>query len=622
LYTTMMNATRNQVQRQLLLSSSASSALSASSSASIGNTGRRQQQQLNKNGSMMRMSTSSVAKFGLGSQNRARMGEQAYEQLVATSLQHGVTLLEAGQEGGDAALAKAYRNIAEQHPQVNDLNVTMTMRVGYRTLLFADSYNKEEEQLPSSSSSDSTASATTAATSMMTTDDVLVEEREEKGKFSRVLHNISAEYIQQTLQQNPLVELQKDFPIDLRVLVHNPEAQLQALLENNTGGSGAPSLEERHDYIWSKLQSSLEGLEWAVSQKLIASHGIVSNGLGLPSKHPLHFPSSLILNQVKERCPTHFTTVQLPANLLERTGIHVARELHQKDPQLEIFAMRPLSCYYPDLGTGTGHPFGLVDFNLPGSEDPTKMQYTHEMQGPPAIYQVALQTAMSHFDADHLLEAKTERELTVEERETLDGCKLCQSMLHDLDKGLETVRSFAAHEDDLYQHIIPVIYDTFEDFDETTGEVLQAFFAAYAVAVRYAIAKRTRQLLLTGVDDDNNNNSNDDDGASSSGGSSSSGNSGGKIIYEDLPDKMKLQEYALRKIMAEPAFKRLVIGATTPTELLEDLDIVHMVAANEGGSPLHVIQKLKEEQDKAKEVAAREDVTAEEEEKEKPEKKE
>jgi hypothetical protein len=511
------------------------------------------------------MMSSSVAKFGLGAHKWAKTGDQAYAQLVATSLQHGVTMLEAGQEGGDAALAQAYRHIAAEHPQVNDLKVTMTMRVGYRTLV-ADT----KEKLPSRRSSD-----------------VLVEEvQDKKGKFSRVLHNISAEYLQETIQQSPLVELQHDFPIDLRVLVHNPEAQVQALLHQQQGSGNNPSLEERQDYIWSKLQSSLEGLEWAVSQKFIASHGIVSNGLGLPSKHPMHMPSSLIL-KAKEECPTYFTTVQLPANLLERQGITVARQLHKQHPDnLEIFAMRPLTCY-PDLGTGTGHPFGLVDFSLPGSEDPTTHESTHGMKGPPAIYQVALQTAMSHFDADHILEAKEERALTTEERETLDGCKLCQSMLHDLDNGLETVRSFAAHEDELYTKIIPVIYDTFEDFDETTGEVLQAFFAAYGVAVRYAIAKRTRQLLLTGGDD------------------------GSGIVYDDLPKQMKLQDYALRQLLAEPAFTRLVIGASSPRDLLEDLDIVHKIAT-EGGSPLDAIKKLKEEQDQVKEVAAREDMAVEE----------
>ena len=61
----------------------------------------------------------------------------------------------------------------------------------------------------------------------------------------------------------------------------------------------------------------------------------------------------------------------------------------------------------------------------------------------------------------------------MEERETLDGCKLMQSMIHDLDNDLENVRSFAAHEEELYGRIIPLIYDTFELMDDKTSDVLE-----------------------------------------------------------------------------------------------------------------------------------------------------
>jgi hypothetical protein len=61
------------------------------------------------------------------------------------------------------------------------------------------------------------------------------------------------------------------------------------------------------------------------------------------------------------------------------------------------------------------------------------VQFANEMIGIPAIYQITLQAAMLQFDAEELLEIKQERDLTMEERETLDGCKLVQSMVHDLD---------------------------------------------------------------------------------------------------------------------------------------------------------------------------------------------
>ena len=48
-----------------------------------------------------------------------------------------------------------------------------------------------------------------------------------------------------------------------------------------------------------------------------------------------------------------------------------------------------------------------------------------------------------------------------------------QSMIHDLDNQLEDIRSFAAHEDELYGRIIPLIHDTFELMDDKTSDVLQ-----------------------------------------------------------------------------------------------------------------------------------------------------
>ena len=85
--------------------------------------------------------------------------------------------------------------------------------------------------------------------------------------------------------------------------------------------------------------------------------------------------------------------------------------------------------------------------------------------------------------------------------------------------------------------------------------VLQAYFAAYAVAVRYAIAKKTREVLKEGE----------------------TGNSTG-ITYPDIPQSMILQDYALRHMLAERCFDRIVIGASTmqdfdhQTQLMEAID--------------------------------------------------
>jgi hypothetical protein len=213
------------------------------------------------------------------------------------------------------------------------------------------------------------------------------------------------------------------------------------------------------------------------------------------------------------------------------------------------------------------------------------MQYTNEMTtGIPALYQIALQAAMSHFDAEELLEIKQDRDLTMEERETLDGCKLVQSMLHDLDSNLEKVRSFAAHEDELYGRIIPLLYDTFEAMDDRTSDVLQAYFAAYAVAVRYAIAKKTRKVLKKG-----------DEGSSSS--SSSSSTSG--VTYPDIPQSMTLQEYSLRHMLADKSLSRIVIGASTLQDFEHQTELMEMIASDE--APLDAIAKANERELQEKE---------------------
>lgn len=99
--------------------------------------------------------------------------------------------------------------------------------------------------------------------------------------------------------------------------------------------------------------------------------------------------------------------------------------------------------------------------------------YTQELPGPPLVYQQALNNALSHFDGTELLEEQEERKLSTLERETLEGCKLLQSILHDLDVGLESLSSFAAYEDDLYQKVIPTLYGRFEELDEESSLVLQ-----------------------------------------------------------------------------------------------------------------------------------------------------
>jgi hypothetical protein len=307
----------------------------------------------------------------------------------------------------------------------------------------------------------------------------------------------------------------------------------------------------------------------------------------------------------------HLQVIELPANVLEPYGLQVARELQKEwqasmssdatgtAPPLQMQVIRPLTSY-PDRDVSTGKqppqppfPVVLADYRMPtalnnvsstspattaaeaATDDeapqpvdasvpqPQPQLWTHHMNSPPEVYEIALKKAISHFDADELIEAKQRGDnLTTEQRETLDGCRLLQSMLHDMDVGLENVQSLQAHEQNLYEKIIPLIHDTFEGYDEESSEILESFFKAYSWAVRYAVAKNTRYLLTHG--DDPKHKRRRADGSSGS----------ATPMYPDLPSDMRLQEYALRFLLQEPAIHKLVVGCSHPEHVLEDVDIV------------------------------------------------
>ena len=479
----------------------------------------------------------------------------------------------------------------EQNPRFLESPLTITTRIGYRSLV-----------APSQSQSPTTTTPTTTSTEVSSSleseegkqeliaGDVIMTEQ--GSAQDNVVHNISSDYVLESLQSSHLSELVEEMKnLKLVYLIHNPEVQVLELLKENPNAS----LEDRMAYLQQKWKPALETLQEQVADNPMISFGVVSNGLGLPEEnnHPMYLDADLVI----DACHNYdqLSTVQLPANLLETHGWDMAKKIHASCPSVTLAAMRPLTCY-PDLGVGTGHPFRLVDYALPSLGDTAAaaattttttfantnsnvvagnaMQYTNDMTGIPAIYQIALQSAMSHFDAEEILEAKQTRELTTEERETLDGCKLVQSMIHDLDSNLEHIRSFAAHEDELYGRIIPLLYDTFEAMDDDTSNVLQAYFAAYAVAVRYAIAKKTRQVLKEGED----------------------GDSGSGATYPDIPQSMTLQEYALRHMLAEDCLTRIVIGASTMQDFEHQMELFHKISV--GGSTLDAIaeaNKLEQE---------------------------
>jgi hypothetical protein len=406
-----------------------------------------------------------------------------------------------------------------------------------------------------------------------------------------LVHNLTGTAIQRHLEQSPLALLAQSYRnVRIVPLLHNPEEQRR----RNSDQSSSSLL----------LDSALATLESLVADGAVARYGVVSNGLCLPQEHPLHLPIDAVIDAAMSFGGYQIT--QLPANALETAGIRVARELAAritpKRPESwaphQVYAMRPLACY-PDRGAGTGHPFVLADLLIPeftgtGSAlkapalsssaaahaPPPQLHWTNEMpDSPPPAYEQALKLSMQHFDADELVQAKLEgKALTGEQRETLDGCKLLQSLFHDLDAGLHKQRSLAAHDEYLYKTVIPLIHDTFESYDEDTAQVLERFFAAYTIAVRHAVAKNTRALLRGG------------EGAASTGGARAGAEAVASIPTSsvpayDIPDEMRLQEFGLRFLLGEPAISKVIVGATEVDQVVENVGIVERWAAQSQQGP-------------------------------------
>ena len=82
--------------------------------------------------------------------------------------------------------------------------------------------------------------------------------------------------------------------------------------------------------------------------------------------------------------------------------------------------------------------------------------------------------------------------------------------------------------------------------------IRDSFFAAYSLAVRFAIARNTRQLLLSGGEDGSNK----------------------MPKYTDIPPDMKLQEYALRHALEHEAVSKVIVGFSKPEHVLETVEFV------------------------------------------------
>lgn len=256
---------------------------------------------------------------------------------------------------------------------------------------------------------------------------------------------------------------------------------------------------------------------------------------------------------------------------------------------LDVIVTRPLAAY-PHGGTGgvgpdnagDVHPVRLVDYRIEEKSSPPIWSNEHNVKYGirPATYQPILNAALSHFDAYDILEESRDRELTVEERETLDGCKLLRDMLHDMDASLDATKSFDAYESHLMNVAVPLIYGTFEELDEESARILELFFKAHGTAVRMAVARWTRDLLLAGwkrippATKDGNGDSTWEKVSEKERIISSTWKSYGFSNFNGgyaVPDDVRLQDFALTQLLKAEGVGGIVVGCSSPEHVLEAL---------------------------------------------------
>ena len=419
-------------------------------------------------------------RLGIGGSKLAQIaksnGIAQYASVIATSLQNNITTFECGLDAEDvfvSSLQQALQYCSDQNTIQDDETITITSRVGYRSNNTTTTDNNNNEN------------------NLVFSKDVTTSEGG--------IHNISSDYVQHVMETSPLSQLvlddKKNKNINWTCMIHNPEVQGLELIQK-----GASSYDVQ-DYLQEQLKDTFHLLD---QSDLVTSIGICSNGLSLPSWHPLHLSWKLLLDTLPS-ASTKPITISLPMNLMETQGISIARQIKQQTMSsssqnlVQIHSTRPLTCY-PDLGTGTSpHSFNLVDYSLPLLPGENKNVMTNELKSIPLTYNTALNQALSHFDATHIVEK--EHPLTTEERETLEACRLIQSMLHDLDQMVTNVRSLSAYESHLYSQVIPLLHESLEELDETSADVLQQFFESHGQAIRYTVAQNTRHLLQYHDDD-------------------------------------------------------------------------------------------------------------------------
>jgi len=360
-----------------------------------------------------------VAKIGLGTY---RISDQNPEhiQAIKTAVEEGVDLIDTSTNYMDGAAERAIALAFQPLPIKMIENVEIVSKYGY---IQGTTLKRIEEG----------------------------EHFPEMVKYAdHIYHCISPEFMQDQLTQS-LDRLNME---SLGCyLIHNPEYFLLDALKHDLDPS------ETLDRMFERIENAFAALEKEVQKGRIKSYGISSNSFALQSSDPEFLPYEDLVTIAKRAAKSsgsemhHFSTIQLPINMLETEGLKCAE--WAKLNGLRVLSNRPLNAQANNL------MYRLASYDEPHD-------YYH-----------------------HLNEV-----LAMTDDESL---RSVHNMIAQLDDVKHRFGFVGEYEQFLYSQVIPHFRKAMQDLDpvavEMLAESLDLFLREYAKMVAFECTKMTKVQL-------------------------------------------------------------------------------------------------------------------------------
>ena len=237
-------------------------------------------------------------------------------------------------------------------------------------------------------------------------------------------------------------------------LIHNPEYYILDALNKN-----AADKDEILDTMYERIYEAFVGLEEEVKAGRLGSYGISSNSFAKEHTNPEFLPYEDLItlaDKASEKVGNdthHFTTIQLPINILETEGLKCAS--WAKENGLRVLVNRPLNAQVDN------EMYRLADYD-------ESTEYYHH-----------LNELLDVCDNDKL--------------------RSVYNLLEQLDENKHKFGWIGDFDTFLYAQILPHIKTSLEDIDEQNLETLlnyiDMFFIEYRKMVAYECSKTTKFKL-------------------------------------------------------------------------------------------------------------------------------